>query len=836
MTYNEADTRSKLIDPALHGAGWTEDLINREHVITKGRLFLVGDHVHQETGLRADYLLSHGGIPLAVVEAKDEDHAPGAGLQQGKEYARLLDLQFAYSSNGHGFVEFDFTTNTERNLEELPSPEELFDRFMAFRGIRPASDPLLYPYFTTEGRYPRYYQDVAIRKTIESILHDKKRLLLALATGTGKTFIASQLVWKLHKTGVVRRVLFLADRVFLRDQAYNEFSYFSGRAGDPRYVIDGDISPHYDLYFGIYQGMYAERDAEHLFKKVPPDFFDLIIIDECHRSGFGTWREILDYFGEAIHLGLTATPKRTDNVDTYAYFGESVYSYSLGQGIGDGFLATYKVQKVRTNLDEAGGINVENAVLAGAELFVPEGSEDRLKEFYSTVEFEQKIALPDWTDRICEHLAATLNSGDPLEKTIIYCVNIDHALEVRQRLQNQFAHLGYDDYAVRIVSEESYARSLLEKFRDPLQKSPVVATTVDLLTTGIDVPSVRNIVLIKPIASVVAFKQIIGRGTRLDPATDKKWFRIIDYVNATRLIDEWDRPLGDQKELPPKPWIAIIRLRVVSAEDNQEIIGAHAIAIAAPNEQRTFEPDQSGCLIATQLPAHEVSVQIAAPGFRTRTVRLAARAPEDADEAVVTLRPEEVAPKRIVLTGVEVEVAQELVFTVDATGRQLTLEQYLNYARETLLERVMTRAELQELWVDAEKRHQLLTDLESRGVHPGLLADLNDLPDADAYDVLANLAFGDPLVRREERMKALMNKNASWLEQFDEEQHAIVLEILDTYRVGGVEQLSRQVLALDRFRKFGGPLGVARQFGGTGAIDAVLGDLQRFIYEEGQAA
>lgn len=512
MTLTEADTRAKLIDPAIRNAGWTEQQISREVRVTDGRLYLVGNDAHRRQPLWADYVLSWQSLPMAVVEAKDESHHVAAGLQQAKAYAEMLDIRFAYSSNGHGFVEFDYNTNTETTLavQDFPSPQLLMQRLDQQGALPKQGNPIFYPYNTSMGFQPRYYQDVAVRRSLAEIEKGSHRLLLALATGTGKTYIASQIIWKLYQTKRIQRILFLTDRIFLRDQAYNEFAFLVGSGGDPRYVIDRNLSPNSDIYFGMYQSLYASHDGKQLFRHVPSDFFDLVVIDECHRSGFGTWREILDYFSGAVQLGLTATPKRKDNVDTYAYFGEPIYSYSLGQGISDGFLATYKVHKVSTNLDKSGGVNVVDAIIAGADLYVPEGT-DGVKDFYTVLEFEQKISLPDWTERICDHLASTLASAGSLDKTIVFCVNMDHALAVRQHLQNRFAYLGYSDYAVRIVSEEPYSTALLEQFRDPYKTSPVVATTVDLLSTGVDIPCVRNIVFIKPVGSVVVFKQIVGR-------------------------------------------------------------------------------------------------------------------------------------------------------------------------------------------------------------------------------------------------------------------------------------------------------------------------------------
>ena len=593
---------------------------------------------------------------------------------------------------------------------------------------------------------------------------------------------------------------------------------------------------HADIYFGLYQSLFSDRNGNQIFKQVPRSFFDLIIVDECHRSGFGTWREILDYFQDAIHLGLTATPKRTDNIDTYAYFGEPAYSYSLGQGIEDGFLATYKVHRVNTNLNKAGGVDIEDAVIAGADLFVPEGADD-VKSFYSISEFERKISLPDWTTKICEHLAATLSSRNPMEKTIIFCVNMDHALEVRERMQNHFAHLGFSDYAVRIVAEEAYSGTLLDAFRDSHRRTPVVVTTVDLLSTGVDIPSVRNIVFIKPIGSVVVFKQIVGRGTRLDPATDKKWFRVIDYTNATRLFDEWDRPGGEPSELPPQPWEGIVQLEVIDSESTEKVPGVWAIAVAAPNEQVQFKPE-GDVLIARELPETTIQVHVGAPGYNSRKVRLPATKMDEVQRSVVELRPVSEAAQHIVLTGLEVEIADEVILTVDAAGRQMTIDEYLAYARGALQERIASPIELRDRWVSAEDRGGLLASLEHEGIHLPLVADLRGVHDADTYDVIGSLAFEKDLIRRAERAQAFSNHNSSWLMSLPAETRAIAVELLDAYIDGGVEQLRRPVIKLERFKEFGGAVGVINKLGGSQSLDDLLAQLIDRLYpaREGAAA
>ena len=339
---NEADTRAKLIDPKLHEADWREELITREYYLTDGRVRLVGDGHTRGERKKADYLLRYtNSFPIAVVEAKDESHSPDDGIQQAKEYAKMLEVMFAYSTNGHGIEEFNFIDSSQRSLEQFPSPDELWQQIMAYKALESAhiSNPLLYPYYLEPGGIrPRYYQEVAINSVIENILHKQKRILITIATGTGKTYVTLQVAWKLVRSGTIRRVLYLADRNVLRGQARNTFEPFKDARG---LIENGEAPTSRDIYFSIYQAMYSGEEGNRVYQRYPRDFFDLIIIDECHRSGYGTWNAILQHFDSAIQLGMTATPKRDDNIDTYQYFGDPACIYSLAQGIDDGFLAVY---------------------------------------------------------------------------------------------------------------------------------------------------------------------------------------------------------------------------------------------------------------------------------------------------------------------------------------------------------------------------------------------------------------------------------------------------------------------------------------------------------------
>ncbi|MEM2373656.1 MAG: DEAD/DEAH box helicase family protein, partial [Thermoproteota archaeon] len=588
---NEADTRAKLIDPKLQRSGWTEKMIVRDKPIARG--MIINDSGDRLPTRIPDYILYYpdkDGVPLAVVEAKSEDESHLAGMQQAKEYMERLGVPFAYSTNGHMIEEYDDFRKRQVTLGEFPSPEELWRRYVEGKELGKISekDPLLYPYYPFPDRPLRYYQEAAVRKALEAILKNRKKVLLTMATGSGKTYVAFQIVWKLYKTGRVRRVLYLVDRIFLRRQAHDMFFPF----GNAREELVGaeSIPKHRDIYFATYQTLYSEKDGKRIYEMFEPDFFDMIIIDECHRSGWKRWHDILRYFSNAIHLGLTATPKRDDNVDTYAYFGEPVYDYPMRQGIEDGYLAPCEIIRVFTNIDKSGVLNIAEVKSQGAKIEVPPGVE--LKEYYTVEEFEREITLPDRTKRICEHLARILESTGPKGKTAIFCVSQSHAAEVARELNNYFAPLfGVSNYAVRVVTDEPYAHEVLKEFKDSEKDFPVVTTTVDLLSTGVDIPPVRNIVFLKHIDSKVVFHQIIGRGARIDENSRKYTFRIIDYTDATRLFDEWDLPdMGGRKEGPSDWYLAC---RIIDAETGRGIAKASVMALVAPSKPVTLKTDEN---------------------------------------------------------------------------------------------------------------------------------------------------------------------------------------------------------------------------------------------------
>lgn len=741
---NEADTRAKLIDPLLHASGWNEALIEREYVISRGRIHAgeLGDF--QEKSRKADYLLRYRGLPIAVVEAKADEESPDTGIQQAKDYAQRLGVPFAYSTNGRGVVEFDFYTNAYRELKQFPSPEELWRRLekAGHPATRdPEANPLLFPYHTEGGKRPRYYQERAIQAALAAILQGQKRLLLTLATGTGKTFIAFQIAWKLYHTKRVKRVLFLADRIILRDQAYGAFEPF----GEARHILEaGDDLKSRSIYFSIYQSLYAGNPPT--YKRFPPDFFDLVVVDEAHRSGYGTWRDILDHFGSAVHLGLTATPKRDDNIDTYAYFGEPVYRYSLADGIADGYLAAYRVYQVRTNIDKDG-------------LWV----EDENK-LYTTKDFERVIRVPDRNRQIARHLVRTLQAtGTLTERTMVFCVDQEHAREMARLIQNEAAQLvDLPDYAAAIVSEDTEARSLLSRFQDPESPTPVVATSVDILTTGVDVPKARNIVFLRPVGSQVVFKQILGRGSRLAPG--KLSFNIIDYTGATERFKDPDW-LGEPE---------------VIKEAGKETGAGH---------------------------------------------------PEVKEEGRKHEEGEQPTTKKRVLEGVTVYIADETYFELASDGRRLDRKTYINYAKEVLAEVLPPPDALAVLWTDRQKREVVLQVLRERGIPIEALALLVNAEEADPYDLLLHLAYGQPLRHREDRVLALRNKHQALLEKYGPAAREVLEALLEKYQALGMEALEDpQTLSTPPLDRFGGPAGIVRRFGGSEAFRRAIAEIERALY------
>lgn len=897
MSFNEADTRVNLIDPRLNRAGWTRSQVTREHYYrpdyqyTAGRVILRGDRAERQPPRRVDYLLRYtDSFPIAVVEAKEEGKSALSGLQQVKDYARELGLAFAFATNGHEIIEWDVFTNATRHLVQFPSPDELWERWRVntdleqpprradfdrrigeLRPVYHAKDaaarrrnPLLHAYAPpeiTRGKTPHYFQEVAIKEVLLRAMRGQLRILLTMATGTGKTFTAFQIVWKLIKSGWLQhkndgrpgRILFLADRVILRNQAYNTFSPFASGASDPRFLLDGRrrLTLNRDLYFAIYQNLWSEDShGRRVFEQFPADFFDMIIIDEAHRSGWGTWKEILDYFADAIHLGMTATPKQDENIDTYAYFcaeetavmagdGEvgrhPAYSYSLGQGIEDGFLATYKVHWIRTNIDRE-GLNIDEALEKGAEVFVPE--DVVLQADYHTPQFERAITLPDRIQLMTTHLAQLLRRFGPMQKTMVFCVDIQHAQEVARLLNNHFADLGYGhDYAVAIVSEEGeMGRRRLQQFQDSDKKLPVVATTAELLSTGVDVPAARNIVFMKTLNSPILFKQIVGRGTRIDEDTGKLWFRIIDYTGATRLIDEaWDKPPSGQvvEMSDGRPQTATLVGTVTLADSEDVIQGANIAIMAGPNDQRgPILSDAAGQFQFERLPAGEVTLIASGSGLLRRQMQV--ELVEGETTAVqVELKPAAGQKRqKIKVTNLQVEIADEATFIVEGHHEPMTLQEYVDYTRQKVIGLTGSWDKLRATWQEPEQRELLVQQLTQASVYPDVLSEVLDEIEVDEVDILGHVAYDRALLTRYDRTLDLRRRERPWLESHTRDAREVIYALLGKYELGGLRQITDpRIFRVPPFQQMGDVRGVLRRFGGDPAqLRHTMTELQRRLY------
>lgn len=780
---SEADTCRTYVLPALYAAGWKDDQIREQLNFTPGRIIVAGGTVRRGKRKRVDYLLSYlRDRPLAVVEAKAEYRLPGDGLQQAKDYAEILDVKFAYSTNGPGIVEHDYTTGFDTVVAGYPSPDELWRRDCAARGVDPDNAQTLAPYHREPGRAPRYYQDISIHRATESILKGDRRVLLTLATGTGKTVVAFQICWRLWSTGWnltgeyrKPRILYLADRNVLVDDPKDKiFAPF----GDARHKISrGDVRKSREMYFSTYQAIAHDEMRPGLYKEFPRDFFDLVVVDECHRGSAresGNWREILDYFAPAAQLGMTATPLRADNRDTYRYFGNPIYQYSLRTGIDDGFLAPYRVHRVVTTVDAAGWRPSEGDLdRYGRE--IPD-------QEYGTKDFERSVALKARTDTIARHLTGFMERTDPFAKTIVFCVDQEHAEEMRLALNNLNAERVRQspDYVCRVTSDEGeIGGGHLSRFQELETVSPVILTTSQLLTTGVDVPTCKNIVIARVIGSMTDFKQIIGRGTRVREDYGKLFFNIIDYTgSATRLFADPD--------FDGEPTLI-----------DDEVIDETGAVV----EQTVVEDESQG---------EEGPIELVLLEFREG-------------------EPSE--PRKYYFDGGSVEIAAQVVYELDAEGNQLRVVSYTDYARDKVLALYRSQEDLVSGWRQNEQRQVILDALAERGIDLAWLGEAAGVPDADPLDLLCHLAFNGPLRTRRERALHMTKAHANFFDRYAPEARAVLDELLEKYAEHGLEQLKLPgVLKVPPLLAHGNPSEIARLFGGPDQLRRAVDDLQRLIY------
>lgn len=832
--YSEEDTRVKLIDPKLHAAGWDEDKIRREYVISVGRI--INSDGSRARPKRADYVLFYPDITghiIGVVEAKKASEDPYLGLEQAKRYAKALDAPFAYSTNGLRIIEYNFFTKQTREIDEFPRPDELWEQYIREKGLdltikQISSDPLRVPFYVRDKK-PRYYQEVAVRRAIEAILRGQKRVLLTMATGSGKTFVAFQIAWKLYKSNLVRKILFVVDRVYLRNQAYNAFEAF----GNARWELKGDnINFAKDVYFATYQTLYSKKNGKRFYQYFDPEYFDLVIIDECHRSGWNRWHDILKYFRGAIHLGLTATPKRSDNVDVYRYFGKPVYEYKLAQGIEDGYLAPpEEIIRVYTNIDKDGKITFKELRTAGVKLEIPEGAE--LKEYYTAEEFEKTIILPDRTKAIVEWIAKFLKETDPLAKTVIFCPTQRHAREVAALLNNHFNPIfNVDNYAYPIVSDDPEAhRVLRNSFANAEEVFPVVATTVDVLSTGIDVPPIKNIIFLKYVGSKVEFHQIIGRASRLAENQRKFTFRIVDFTGATRLFDSWDFPPYEPEEDRPTDWY--LNMVIVDSETLEPVKGADVVVHVQPGKPVHIIAGDDGRVFLSNVPREAVLVNIRAPGYKPKKTYVSTF-PKPNNRATVTLRKLNPTPKPpITVRGINVFIEEESKIKIEVSGNKLLEAEYIKYTKDQVKRRVASLNDLKRIWLNRETRIKFKEDLKKAGIDLKVLSLIEKVPEADEFDLLAHLLFDAPIVTRDERAELFLEAKKEFLKKIGEEKKEVILNLIDHYRLYGLSEIEDpKVFELPSFKEYGGLKGIAKLFGGVKALKRILEEIEKGLYAD----
>jgi type I restriction enzyme R subunit len=781
----EADTCRTYIVPKLHTAGWEDDFIAEQRVIAPGRIVPLGRKHMRQVSRRPDYILFlRWNYPIAVVEAKVEYKQPGDGLQQAMNYAAMLGVKFAYASNGLGIVEHDYITGKERALAAFPSPDELWQRLrgdLKLPNDKAAADALTSYFEEVGSKAPRYYQTIAINRAVEAVLRGQPRILITMATGTGKTLVAFQIVWRLWKTKRKKRILYLADRNILIDQAKDQtFSPL----GEALHKIQGEATKSREVYFALYQALIGTGDGPPLYEQYPRDFFDLIIVDECHRGSArdeSNWRRILEYFDAAQQIGMTATPKREDNADTYSYFGEPIYTYSLRQGIDDGFLAPYRVQRVLLDVD-AQGMQIDPGVLDRFGREVPPG-------LYGTRDFERLISLLSRTEAVAAHLTNYLKSTNRYDKTIVFCVDQEHALDMRQALNNANSDLAkiHSDYVVRVVSDEGKeGRGYLDEFSDPEEETPVIVTTSQMLTTGVDAPTVRNIVLFKPISSMTDFKQIIGRGTRVLEEKNKLWFTIIDYTGATRLF--YDPAFDGDPVRVTKQKVNAETGEVIESEDSEE---------------GTLKPEveTGGYTIAPQ-------------GMTLDDGRVA-------------------APRKFYVDGVPVYIVGEQAFELDTEDNVLRTVTFADYVRDHVRRLSPTAEHLRETWPIAEQRAEIVAALEQRGIDLDHLAQITHHENADALDMLLHVAYNAPLVSRRERAEKLRQSKPNFFNAYTPTARAILDELLDKYADVGLRELTNLPLTLrvPPLDTHGSVSEIAALFGGAEKLKAAVDQLQVLLYE-----
>ena len=773
LMLSEEDIKLRYITPAITGKGWSVQDISMEAKVklTDGKINLRGNLVARGKAKYADYMLFYNRYtPIAIIEAKDANHSISHGMQQAKEYAEMMDIPFAYSSNGFGFQEYDFLTGIERTipLDAFPTKDELYTRFFkesnGGEGISEKELSVInQPYCTGQDIYPpRYYQRNAVNRAVNAVARGEKRMLLVMATGTGKTYTAFQIVYRLLKAGLVKKVLYLADRNVLVDQSIEQdFKPLTNTIHKVNYQQDKENpDTAHEVYFALYQQLIGQEGAKNYEELFKSEFFDMVIVDECHRGSAkddSNWREILEYFSDAIQLGMTATPKETRYQSNITYFGEPLYKYSLKEGIDDGFLAPYKVINITTNIGDEWRPTKGQRDINGNLI------EDRI---YNNNDYDYNIIIEDRIREVAHEITTYLKQTDRMSKTIVFCANEDHAERMRIALVNENSDMckKNPDYVVRITGSDDYGKDKLDYFISVSSKYPVIATTSKLLSTGVDCKMVKLIALDQRINSMTEFKQIVGRGTRIREKEGKTHFAIMDFRNITRLFadPDWDGP--------------------VEVDEG-------------------YDPDRSK-------PQPRPYPQ-----------------PDDDDGGMVREKP--IVDK----DGCTVMVLQKVVSVYDTDGKLLRTESITDYTKKNILDTYASLDNFILHWNQAERKGEISDLMRESGIDLQALKEDQGMQDVDDFDFICHIAYGKKALTRRERAENVKKRDI--FHKYGPKAQKVLEALLDKYMNEGISQLeNRRVLTLDPFRQMGSPANIARMFGGNQKYFDAVRELEEYIYSE----
>ncbi|ENO5868275.1 DEAD/DEAH box helicase family protein [Salmonella enterica subsp. enterica serovar Newport] len=796
-TLTEADIITKRVMPAILKAGWDNTTQIRQEVkLRDGKVIVRGKVAARRTVKSADIVLYHKlNMPLAVIEAKANKHEIGKGMQQALGYAHLLDVPFVFATNGDGFIFHDKTATgaieREITLDEFPTPDELWQKYCQWKGYTAAQMPIVTQDYYNDGseKRLRYYQLQAINKTLEAVSNGQNRLLLVMATGTGKTLTAFHIIWRLWRSGVKKRILFLADRNVLVDQTrLDDFQPF----GSAMTKITGrTLDPAFEIHLALYQALTGNEEHQKAFKQVSPDFFDLIIIDECHRgsaSEDSAWREILDYFSSATQTGMTATPKETHEVSNSDYFGDPIYTYSLKEGIEDGFLAPYKVVRVDIDVDLQGWRPVRGQSDLNGELI-----DDRI---YNQKDFDRTMVIDERTELVAKTITDYLKRTNPMDKTIVFCEDIPHAERMRRALINLNPEMvkRNDKYVMKITGDDEEGKGQLQNFSDKKKEWPVIVTTSELMTTGVNVKTCKLIVLDQTIRSMTKFKQIIGRGTRIEQDYGKLWFTILDFKKATELFAD-ERFDG----IPEKVMEA-------TPDDISDPDSGFNETLEEETPDVFADEDING---ADEDPAT----------YTTSTMGGSGPLPEEEDNRV----------RKFHINGVTVGVVSQRVQYYDADGRLVT-ESFKDYTRKTVLKECASLDDFVRKWQDADRKAAVIKELELQGILWDVLAEEVG-KDLDPFDMLCHVVYGQPPLTRKERADNVRKRN--YFTKYSDAAQTVLSNLLDKYADAGVEEIENiQVLKLKPFDQMGTLQEIITDgFGDKGTYMQAVSDLESEIYQ-----